>query len=318
MAKRSDKHSVGSIVPEDYTYVLSYNLGTTEDGWPVPSFRVNCGLDRRVLGPKGEALESGKHDEDGRCCVVGLLHIARVPFAPHGGTGKCSVCGAAFVYGDIWRHKDGEHIHLGHTCAEKYEMLAERGDFDASYEAHKRATAARRLAEENRVERETFLDAHPGLREALSVEHYIVKDIAGRFQSYRSLSDAQVALVLKIAREASQPKTEEKHVSAPEGRVVVRGTVVSVKCEEGAYGDVWKMTVKVTTPDGTWLAWGTCPESLQIEGAKAAPGNLRAGLRGALVEFTATLKRGRDAHFALFSRPTKARVVELARVSEAA
>src|ERR1041384_3258964 len=94
--KRTDPHRTGAIVPADYDYVLSYNLSTSEDGVRVPSFRVNCQLDRRVYDADGRIVRNGEHDADGRCCVVGLNGIARVAWAPTGGTGKCSVCGAAY------------------------------------------------------------------------------------------------------------------------------------------------------------------------------------------------------------------------------
>ncbi len=60
-----------------------------------------------------------------------------------------------------------------------------------------------------------------------------------------------------------------------------------------------KGTIKVHTDAGVWLAWGTLPAAL----LDAQPSV------GDVVEFTATLKRGRDAHFALYSRPTGGEIV---------
>ncbi len=314
MSKRTDPHRVGAIIPEHYRIVHSYSLATSEGGHAVPSYGVNCELDRRVCGPKGEVLKSGTHDADGRCCVIGFRTIARVTFSDHGGTGKCSICGAAFAHGDIWQHEPtGELIHVGHTCADKYEMLAERGDFDARYESHKARTAAVRLGEIHATERAEFLDAHPGLAAALATDHGIVKDIAAKFQQYRSISDAQIALVVKLAKEASEPKAEEAHVPAPEGRVTFRGVIVSAKSQDGfAGGTSYRMTVKISTPDGTWLAWGTVPQGLFDEAREKLEGGDKGylhALRGCEVELTATLKRGRDAHFALAKCPKKARIV---------
>lgn len=64
------------------------------------------------------------------------------------------------------------------------------------------------------------------------------------------------------------------------------------------------MTVKITTPDGVWLAWGTVPSNL------TGPDGTYQSLRGLEVEFQAALKAGREPHFALFSRPTKAVLVK--------
>ena len=323
--KRNDLHRVGAIIPTDYTYVLTYNKQTMVDGDTVPAFGINCQLDRRSYGgpPAYELLSAGEHDADGRCCVVGLMNIARVLFAEHGGTGKCTICGAAFVYGDVWRHNPtGEHIHVGHTCAEKYNMLAERGSFDARRESFVRRTAAHRLAEKNREERALFLIQHPGLAEALLVAHPIVKDIHDRFIQYRALSDKQIALVRRIADQVNNPvpKVEEKNVPAPIGRTTVIGKIVSLKLHDGDFGPSMKMTVKVTTDAGTWLAWGTCPESILEEGRKfiaaacvyATEATAAIALRGAEVQFDAALKPGREAHFALLSRPTKAKVLAFA------
>lgn len=312
VSARKDSHRVGAIVPEDYDIVLSYSLATTEGGWPVPSFRVNCELDCHLEKDSVEKTKS-PHSPDGKCCIIGLLHIAKVDFAEHGGIGKCTVCGARFGSGDVWVHRTtGEHIHLGYTCADKYGFLAERGDFDAARGSMVRATAAQRIAESNRKEREDFLAAHPGLAEDLTVKHHIVEYIADKFHTYRSLSAPQIKLVQKLANEVRNPPPEEKHVPAPTGKVLVRGKVVSLKSVEGFRGDTaWKMTVKVETPEGSWLAWGTCPEVLVMAGAANCPGDARKGLRGANVEFSATLKQGNDDYFAIYSRPTKAKVISI-------
>lgn len=303
---RTDPHRAGAIVPENYDYVLSYNCGSVQDGAPLPSFGVNCELDRKTE----HAI--GQHNPDGRCCVIGLMHVARVRFSDHGHTGKCTICGAVYVHGDIWMHRPtGEHIHVGHTCSDKYSMLADRGDFDAALASHRQRTAAARLAVENRAERDAFLAEHAGLAEALETDHEIVKDIAARFRQYRSLTEKQIALVMKLAAESANPLPVERNIPAPTGKTTVRGRVVSVKSQETAYGMTMRMTVKVTTDDGTWLCWGTCPESILAVGRDHigdAARDASTWLRGRDVEFTATLKPGRDAHFAIFSRPTRAGV----------
>lgn len=89
----------------------------------------------------------------------------------------------------------------------------------------------------------------------------------------------------------------EKHVNAPTGKQTFKGRVVSVKIQNGAYGTTLRMTVKVTTPAGTWLAWGTAPMGCLSESCN------HGGLKGCDVEITATLKPGRDPHFAILSRP---------------
>jgi len=101
--------------------------------------------------------------------------------------------------------------------------------------------------------------------------------------------------VFKLAAEARAPKPEKRpevNVPAPTGRTTFRGVIVSVKTHESAFGVTLKCTVKVTTPEGVWLAWGTLPKDI--------PADVE---RGTSVEITATLSAGREPHFAFFKRP---------------
>lgn len=288
---RNDSHRVSQIHPEEYELVFSYALASQQDGWPVPSVNVNCKKD------------GCDHLPSGTCCIIGL-HEAGVKFASHGTTGQCTVCGTRFVYGDVWKHlPTGEHIHIGHECADKYRLIADRREFEKELGAARVRSAREHEKALKQEARKEFLKAYEGLQEALETDHYIVQDIKARFEQYGSLSEKQVALVMKLHKEAQEPKEAETLVPAPiqKGRQVIKGTVVSVKSYETAYGSSLKMTVKVRTPEGgTWLAWGTAPDSLLGTG----------NLRGSEVEFSASLKAGRDAHFALFSRPTKAQVIK--------
>lgn len=161
------------------------------------------------------------------------------------------------------------------------------------------------LNAERAAMRAACLAAHPGLEEALKVEHETIKDIGDKLEAYGEVSEKAIALVFMLAERA-----REKHVPAPTGRVPVRGLLVSKKSVDSDWGTAIKGTVKVATPEGVWLAWGTVPSSLLYYGERAEVGDV--------IEFTATLKPGRDAHFALWSRPTKARVVERSAKNAAA
>lgn len=311
--KRTDAHRPGAIVPAHYRYVLSYNMASCSGGMPVPAWGINCEIDRRVLDANRAVIKQGEHSPDGRCCVVALKKTVR--FAATGGTGNCSVCGAAFVYGDVWVHEStGEHIHLGHTCAEKYELLADRSEYELSRDRAWAAAAKEIAKEKNKEARAAFLASHPGLEGALNTDHPVIKDIAQRFAQNRTLSDKQVALVFKIATEANKPASEkEQTIAAPvtDVRLTFTGVVVSAKSVESfSYGTQYKMTVKVTTPAGVWLAWGTVPSAM-LDSVPCDNGQGRLqNLHGATVEVTARLKPGRDAHFALLERP-KGKVVKL-------
>jgi hypothetical protein len=145
-------------------------------------------------------------------------------------------------------------------------------------------------------------------------------DLEAKLMSFGSLSEAQMALAFKLHSEAFCPaRPSETNVAAPEGRQTIRGTVVSVKEHRGDFGDTLKMTVKVTTDAGTWLCWGTVPSGLtartwspyQTDHAGALTSEVAKGVE---VEFTATLVRGREPHFAFFKRPTNATIINAPEV----
>lgn len=161
-----------------------------------------------------------------------------------------------------------------------------------------------------------YLDSVPGLRAALDTDHDIVADIRSRFlgSRYDSLTPRQEALVLKLAKEAAKPKTPKVDAPIESGRQTVEGRVISVKWKPNRCGGYYapayvaKLTVAVSTPEGEWLAWGTCPAAL-MDAVGGEQYDER--LKGATVRFDAKLKRGRDAYFALYSRPTKAVLVSV-------
>lgn len=291
-------------MPADYDYVFSYNCATTMDGWPVPSRGINCELDKRrdVKGPDGKIkYVNGEHDEGGRCCMIGLLHVAKVEWGGRGSTGQCSICGTHFIYGDVWVHREsGEHIHVGHQCAAKYGLMADRSAWELENGRVREATAKEIERAWKKEQREAFLADHEGLEEALGVDHDIARDLASKFEREGSLSEAQVGLAHKIADQVANPPA---YVDAPEGRVTFEGEVVSVKEQDTQFGVRVVVTVKVEADGGEWFAWGTCPAPL-LKGVEDV-----GSLKGACVELKATLKPGRERHFGIMGRPT-GRVVE--------
>lgn len=285
---RTDIHRESAFVASDYDYVLSYSLSTSQDGWPIPSYHVNCELDYRQQWTDENGkfhVVNGKHSEDGRCCVIGLLHISGAPMAKYGNTGKCTLCGAHFIYGEVWQHKHTkEYVHIGHQCADKVGLASHDEQFKG-----KRLNFVSRVIRIQR--REKFLADHPGLGDALTLNHRILRDMSERLDMYGALSDKQIAFALKLAEEVRNPKEEEAKVPAPEGRHTWEGQVVSVK--QGDYG--YRLILKTETPNGVWLAMGSCPSAL-----------VGCVQRGDAVRLTATLAHGKDEHFAFYKRPSGA------------
>jgi hypothetical protein len=277
-AERMDPHRPSAIVPAEYRYVLSYALASTYNGWPVRPINVDRIMEMRRDGVK---------------------------FAAHGGLGKCTVCGAAYIHGDVWLHEPtGENIHIGHDCALKYQLMADRSALELEL-GRRRAAAARQLtAKINAERRHAFFMTHPGLEADLEIDHHIVRDIKARFHQYFTLSDKQIALVRKIAEETRNPRPAEKHIPAPTGKVQFEGEIVGAKVIETGFGSAVKITVKVETSAGSWLAYGTCPAAI-LDSVQPGQNGRCYEIKGRRASLKATLKRSdRDAHFCFMKRPT--------------
>lgn len=155
-------------------------------------------------------------------------------------------------------------------------------------------------------------------------EVLVLRDMLFRLNRYGSMSDKAVAYALTLpgrmkerlerAAARERERAEEVHVPAPSGRVTFEGTVVSAKWHETAFGNAIKMTIKVSTPEGTWLVWVTAGADLrEAYFATGQTGDMVGWLRGRRVSLTATLTPGKEPHFAFGKRPTGARVLEEGR-----
>ena len=271
---RTDIHRPGMIQPHLYTFIGWYYFGLGGVGSVIAV---------------SERLEKFRISEE--CWDFGALTF--------GSFGKCGVCGARFAMGEVWQHVETmDFVHIGHDCAEKYDLVSGT-NWTALQDMRDRSLKAQKTAARNIKRKAAMALQYPGLEAALKTDHRIVKDIASRYEDGVTLSEKQVELVFKLANQVATRATrpEEAHVNAPEGRVVARGTVVSKKVHESEFGQCLKMTVKIMTPEGSWLAWGTVPSGLNPE-------------IGATVEFTGTFTRSTDKpFFAFFKRPSKASLI---------
>lgn len=272
MAKRTDIHRVGMIQPHLYTFIGWYYLGRGGKGSVL------------AMSAQVEAFMVSEDAWDFKAHVFGEF-------------GKCGVCGVGFAMGEVWQHIETmDMVHVGHVCAEKYGMLSGT-NWTAIQDVRDRQLKAARTAARNSLQQARIFAAYPELEAALKTDHYIVRDIARRMPN---LSEKQIALVFKITKEEAEKairkaaQETELHVPAPEGRVAFEGIVVSKRVHESDFGDCLKMTIKVQTPEGSWLAWGTVPSSMNPE-------------VGQTVRIKATLVQSKDkAHFAFFKRPIAA------------
>lgn len=297
-AARTDVHRPGALIPAHYRHLLSFNGAHSADGWPVPSYGFNCELDRRVYDSKGNFIKNGEHSPNGDCCIVKIVQTRKLAVTGREhGPGKCTSCGANFIYGDVWLHEASQEIvFLGHDCADKYEFHVDRSAWELAHDRLLKASAKECEKARKAEAFEAFFLKHEGLEDDLDLEHPILRDLSEKLLKYENLSDKQIALARKIADEIRNPQKAEQHVTAPTGKQTFKGVILSAKVASGIHGDQLKITVKVTTPLGTWLAWGTCPAQIIDESKNKS-------LKGVEVEISATLKPGKDAHFALMSYP---------------
>jgi hypothetical protein len=314
MTTRTDVHSPASIIPADYTFLFGYAHPSSVDGWPIPGYNLEL----------IQATRTGKPVQGFRDSSLTINPILRkfpqttrsstadgtpITFAAIHKNGACDVCGAWHIEGSVFYHvPTGEAIALGWQCAEKLEL-----DWDDS--ERQLIAGNRKAARQSAVAKakrfaflrdfvDTAKDIDATLLADLRVDHHIVRDIRSRIIRGYEPSTKQLDLVRKLAADTRKPA--EKHVRAPveDNRQRVTGKVVGVKIHDGAYGSSLKITVKIETPDGSWLTWGTAPSALLSLVQDLG------GLRGATVAFDAKLVRADDSeHFTFFKRPTKPEVL---------
>ena len=194
----------------------------------------------------------------------------------HIDAGRCFKCGGA----------------QGHwSTVEREERLARQREQRAARKEAKRAKAEA-----------DFLAEHDGLAEALQTDHHIVADLADTLRDCGSISEKQVALVMKIAKEVAEREAEraaQPKEPVVEGRGPVVGEIVHIRSEEVYFGGRASLSVKVLIADDRgFRLWGTAPKAIRDEIEK-----------GARVSLTATLAAKEDG-FGFFSRPSKAAILD--------
>jgi hypothetical protein len=304
--QRTDAHRPGALIPAHYEDWNSYSLATTCGGWPIPRIGVDCS--DPIAQHDGKGRITGYTypvcKDTGRCCVASTERHARAAGCEvFGSAGRCGVCGAHFGYGTMFKHEPtGEIVHMGHDCANKYGAMYDLSAWEIENGRIRSAAAKHIKRTENDRARAKFLDEHPGLADAFTVEHRIIADIHARFVQWHSISDKQIALVMKLANEVrnpAPPKPEELRVTAPTGKgVEFEGEIVSAKLSMSEqYGSSWKITVRVQTDAGSWLAWGTCPSNILELVRGGGSREVRTELIGLRLAVKSTLERpaARDA-----------------------
>lgn len=292
-AIRTDAHSPRNINPAEYRFDRVFFQG------PIPSYVAMHG---------GDAIVAFRREQEETLAYVKAHNWKGGNFEAKR---SCDHCGAHFHYGCVFRHlPTDELIVVGHQCADETFTADDKHDL-AYRRMAKRVSNMREVCKSKqaiaRRKREAF-ELHAGLEAALSTDHNIVRDIAARFDCTGQLSEKQIALVFKLAREAEErkanPTSEPAWQDVTEGRREMTGTILTVKLQDGYYGSTFKMLVHV---DGDQKVWGTLPTSLEPINCD---GSYRDALRGKRIRFTATVERSKDDRkFGFFKRPTCAKLI---------
>lgn len=224
--------------------------------------------------------------------------------------GRCDCCGAHLTYVQVYKHKNGDHVKLGETCASRVELNDSRAELAITRlkEAAKneresaKRTAGRRIHRRDLI---NLLRSDPELRLAFRYrkDNGFIHDVFSKFIDYGVFSPAQEAALRKSgvsAKKFAKAKIEQQAKLASsdpvaEGRYEITGKVISEKWVDGYYGETHKMVVELD--DGNRV-YGSVPSTIDsVE-------------RGDLVAFAAAVERSdKDEHFGFYKRPTKARLL---------
>jgi hypothetical protein len=256
-------------VPYDYPVVdnLPAEFFTSTDN----GYGIGCTADRSTLNAYYSLRGLGEDHE----CV-------------------CGHCGHALRYGAVLVNRAArDGLMVGFDCLEIYKKVV-KGFVPAQRAARLAAEAASKDARARQ-----FCSAHVGLADAFTTDHYIVRDIHSKLRQYGSISQPQIDLVFKIAREWAEG-AEAREVAAarvipdaPEGKVTVEGVILGFKTVDG-YAYNTKITKMIVESDEGWKVYVTVPAYFRAD-------------KGDRVQFGATLQQSRgDAKFAYGKRPTKA------------
>lgn len=286
MTKRNDIHTPTNAQYADYDFELAFYEGSNADA------RMAYGEQRKYKALVKAAREAGELFEAG-----------------HGG---CDHCGALYMHGVLIRHTPtGQYLRIGHQCAERF-FGGFKDARDAKRNIERRMRNIRKDREyqaRTKLDRDAVLAVNPGLKACLALDHHIIADIAGRFERYGKISDKQIELVYKIARDVWTPE-RPPIPTAPvvEGKgVEVEGEVLSAKVRENDWGVEYKMLVR---DDRGFKVWGTVPTSIiEAMDATAKIGSLK----GSRVYFVANVKASDDdPTFGFAKRPRKAALLQAA------
>ena len=233
-----------TIQPQDFEYLTSYCLPADTMSMEHLWLAMSGHSDPFGIKQARALVEQHRHADNWR----GLF--------------SCTVCGAHFLYGELWLHRPtGELAALGHICAGKYSLVDQVADGErrrlGKVRAHLVARVAKRRARWESMRRE--LSENPWLGAALRQDGDFPRMMRQSFIEWGRLTERQAAALQQWRPREEEPEAVAIPQSLLEGRVEVTGRILGVKAQESAYGTSWKMLLAVDSPGGRFKLWGTVP-----------------------------------------------------------
>lgn len=230
-----------------------------------------------------------------------FMKLKGARYASHSHGGSCYCCGAQALYLAVFYHeKTNECIKVGETCAEKLRMGEPERFATArrSVKAALDAIAGKRKAQAllNNLGLGEAWKLYESTEAAKTKEELTVRDMVRGLIRHGRLTEKQEAFLKRLLytianKDRIMAEREAEKLAAlpcPTGRIVIIGTVLTVKTVESVWGDTLKMLVK--TKEG-YTVWGSVPSGLTVN-------------RGEPVTFKATVEPSKDdPKHGFFSRP---------------
>lgn len=312
---RKDIHRPSALNPNDYEFVAYDYYGPNNDDMNLSGERETFHAHMTRTGGKFST-----HDHRGTChvCGAGALSVAKFWHEPTNTyivTGED--CAAKMEMGDPAAFRRFRDKVAGERAAfagkNKAKGILEGLELSKAWELYETDIANRKefaKVYKEWKDAEGDEDTAPKYPE-LSRDEDVVFSIVARIVKYGNAPSEKAIAFLKllldrierapeIAAEKAAAKALEmanaKPVPVIEGRVLVKGEVLTVKTTEGLYGFETKMLIK--SPDGFKL-WGSVPSAI-IDTVE----------KGSVVEFNAVIEPSKDdEYFGFFRRPSKAKVI---------
>ena len=325
--KRTDAHRPSTLIPLDYEF-----MGFS------PMYKVARDASGRVIRDHHDEIVFMYNDDEQLITDEQSEYLYANQFDGNAkNKGGCDCCGNYPNAVAYYKHiPTGEVITVGRTCSDKISENA----FDKA-QRKSIALIAKHKREATKVEGNSFIDSHSGLRSVLeSGKHEIFNDMLEKAHKYGSLSEKQIAFAFRLYAQCIEREEEKAKVLAKlDGstldctqRITVTGTVKTIK-----WDSEWEISKMLVELDSGFKVWGTMPgafeslndkadniirkirqygdtwdaerqELMQAEFEKLELETLREGDK---VQFTAKFEMSKDdATFAFFKRPTKLTVTK--------